>query len=70
LSGSLLHERLHFDDVLCYEPFGTLGNREFHRFALAKRFEATCLDGGVVDENVTTGSALNESIALLVVKPL
>ena len=57
-------------DALSLKTFGTLRNGELHRFALGERSVSFCLDGGVMDENIISGSALDESIALRVVKPL
>src|SRR3990172_7227715 len=67
--GSLLRP-LEFHDVFSLQTLGALGDREFHALALGERLEPGCLNGGVVDENVPAGSALDKSIALRVVKPL
>jgi len=57
-------------DALSLKTFGTLRYGELHRFALGERSVSFCLDGGVMDEDIISGSALDESIALRVVEPL
>jgi hypothetical protein len=57
-------------DALSLQAFGTLCDGKLHRFAFVQRSVTFCLDGGVMDENIISGSALDESIALRVVEPL
>jgi hypothetical protein len=57
-------------DALGLQAFGTLCDGELHRFAFGERSVSFRLDGGVMDENIISGSALDESIALRVVEPL
>jgi hypothetical protein len=57
-------------DTLSLQAFWTLRDGELHRFALGERSVSFCLDGGVMDEDIISGSALDESIALRVVEPL
>jgi len=57
-------------DALRLQAFGTLGNGELHRLALCERSIPIGLDGGVMDEDIITGSALDKPISLRVVEPL
>jgi len=61
---------LYFYDVFSLQSLGTLGDSEFHRVALVERPESSRLNRRVMYKNVIAGSALNEPIALGVVKPL
>ena len=61
---------LEFLDAFSLQPFGALGNGKLHRFALVERPVSFGLDGRVMDEDIISGSALDESIALRVVEPL
>ena len=57
-------------DALSLKTFGTLCDSKLHRFALGERSVSFGLDGRVMDEDIISGSALDESIALRVVEPL
>ncbi len=57
-------------DALSLQAFGTLGDGELHRLAFRERSVSFCLDGGVMDEDIISGSALDKSIALRVIEPL
>jgi hypothetical protein len=57
-------------DALSLQAFGTLGDGELHRLAFRERSVSFCLNGGVMDEDIISGSALDKSIALRVVEPL
>ena|SRR5208282_1523368 len=57
-------------DALSLQAFGALRDCELDRFAFGERSVSFRLDGGVMDENIISGSALDESIALRVVEPL
>lgn len=57
-------------DALSLQTFGTLRNGELYRLAFRERSVSFCLDGGVMDEDIISGSALDKSIALRVVEPL
>jgi hypothetical protein len=61
---------LEFLDALSLQAFGTLGDGELHRLAFRERPVSFCLYGGVMDEDIISGSALDESIALRVIEPL
>ena len=57
-------------DVLGLKPLGTLGDRELDLIAFVKRLESRCLNGRMVHEDIVSGSATYESVALVVVEPL
>jgi hypothetical protein len=57
-------------DVLGLKPLGTLGDRELDLIAFVKRLESCCLNGRMVHEDIVSGSATYESVALVVVEPL
>lgn len=61
---------LQLGDVRGLEALGPLHHFEFHRRALLETAVAVSLDGGKVDEDVFTSSALDEAVALAGVKPL
>jgi len=47
-----------------------LGHLELHALTLSQAAEAVSLNGGVMDENVLTGLALDKTKTLGIVKPL
>ena len=57
-------------DALSLQAFRTLRDSKLHRFAFIQRTVTFCLDGGVMDENIISGCALNKTIPLRVVEPL
>jgi len=57
-------------DVLGLKPLGTLGDRELDLIAFVKRLESCCLNGRMVHEDIVSGIATYESVALVVVEPL
>ena len=57
-------------DVLRLEPFWPLGDIELQTIALVERLESGGLNGRMVHEYILAGSALDESVAFIVVKPL
>jgi len=56
-------------DALSLQAFGTFRDGELHRFALGERTVSFGLDGGVMDENIISGSALDKTITFRVVEP-
>jgi hypothetical protein len=60
--------QLHY--VLRLEPFWSPRDIEFELIALVERLEACGLNGGMVHENIFSRWAANESVTLVVVKPL
>jgi len=61
---------LDLDYVCGLQALGTFIHRELHCLTLAERLEPSFLNGSVVDENIISGGALNETKSLGVVKPL
>ena len=62
--------RLEAGNVLCLKALGTLFHFEFNCLAFVERFVSVHHDGGEVDENIFSGLALDESIALRSIEPL
>jgi hypothetical protein len=63
-------KRLQLYYILSLVSFRPLGNIEFNLVALVQRFESSSLNSRMVNENIITRSAPDETVALLVVKPL
>jgi hypothetical protein len=57
-------------DALSLQAFGAFSDGKLHRFAFVERTVSFGLDGGVMDENIISGSALNKPITLRIVEPL
>jgi hypothetical protein len=57
-------------DALSLEAFGAFSDGKLHRFAFVERTVSFGLDGGVMDENIISGSALDKTITFRVVEPL
>jgi len=69
LATSSRERNLKLHHVLSLESFGTLGNLKLDLVAFVQRLKSTGLNSGMVYENIIPGSALDKTIALLVVKP-
>jgi hypothetical protein len=59
----------HYNNIGCLWAFRTIGNLELYLIAFIKGFESILLDGGEVNEDITSIISGNESVALLLVKP-
>jgi hypothetical protein len=57
-------------NVLCLPALGALHHVELNCLTLLEGAEALCLNGGVVNENIFSALAADESETLGVVKPL
>jgi hypothetical protein len=57
-------------NFFCLEALLTLGHLELHALPFGQAAEAIGLDGGVMDENVLTALALDETKTFGIVKPL
>jgi hypothetical protein len=61
---------LDLDYVCGLQALGTFIHRELHGLTLAERLEPSFLNGSVMDEDIVSGGALDETKSLGVVKPL
>jgi hypothetical protein len=57
-------------DVRSLEAFGALRKIELDSLAFVQRPVSILLDGGIVDENILAGRALDESVTFSSVEPL
>jgi hypothetical protein len=57
-------------NFFCLQTLLTLGHLELHTLSFGQTAEAVGLDGGVMDENVLTALALDETKTFGIVKPL
>jgi hypothetical protein len=56
-------------DALGLKAFGAFSDGKLYRFAFVKRTVSFSLDGGVMDENIISGRALDKPITFRVVEP-
>ena len=68
LPSQSANSQLH--DILSLQSLGTFCHVEFDGVAFIERLEAGALNGTVMDKNVISGIAADETISLFVVKPL
>jgi hypothetical protein len=68
--GEALEESLDLRDFLSLKALGTLDNGEFHLLSFLESPISISLNGGVMDENISTGIPLNKSVPLGIVEPL
>src|SRR5262249_35547660 len=69
-AADLLGIPLLLGDVGRLLALGALHDVELHRLALRQRAEARALDGGVMDEDVLSAGAFDETVPLGLVEPL
>jgi hypothetical protein len=62
--------RLELYYVLSLQPFWASGDIKLDAIAFVERFEAGCLNRGMVHKHIISRGAANETITLFVVKPL
>ncbi len=60
--------QLHY--ILRLQPLWAFCNVEFNAVAFIERFEAFTLNSTVMDKNIVSGIAADESVSLFIVKPL
>ena len=56
--------------LLSLQALRAFRNGEFYGVAFAQRLESSCLNCGVVNKNIISGSAFDETVPFFVVKPL